>query len=93
MKNPQKPALPAKLALGRERFEKWRSTHKARSRFPEHLWYLAAKLAREYGLNRTAHTLRLDYNCLKNAHGFIRPQRLSRILPTTSVILWKHMLM
>jgi hypothetical protein len=65
MKNPQKPLLPAKLAYGCERFEKWRSTHKARTRFPEHLWSLAAKLAREYGLNRTAHTLRLDYNCLK----------------------------
>ena len=65
MKNPLKSNLPARLARGRERFEKWRSTHKQRSRFPEHLWSLAAKLAREYGLNRTARTLRLDYNCLK----------------------------
>jgi hypothetical protein len=60
MKNPQKHVLPAKLARGRERFEKWRSVHKARARFPEHLWSLASKLAHEYGLNMTAHTLRLD---------------------------------
>lgn len=65
MKNPSKANLPAKLTRGRERFEKWRSTHKPRARFPKHLWSLAAKLAREYGLNRTARTLRLDYNCLK----------------------------
>jgi hypothetical protein len=65
MKNQKKPLLPAKLALGRKQFEKWRSEHKARARFPEHLWSLAAKLAHEYGLNRTAHTLRLDYKCLK----------------------------
>ena len=65
MKNPQNQVLPAKLALGLEQFEKWRSEHKARTRFPEYLWFMAAKLAREYGLNKTAHTLRLDYNCLK----------------------------
>jgi hypothetical protein len=65
MKNPLKSNLPAKLARGRERFEKWRRTHKPRARFPQQLWTLAAKLAREYGLNRTARTLRLDYNCLK----------------------------
>jgi len=65
MKNPSKANLPAKLARGRERFEKWRSTHKPRARFPKHLWSLAAKLAREYGLNKTSRTLRLDYNCLK----------------------------
>ena len=65
MKNPLKSNLPTKLARGRERFEKWRSTHRPRTRFPERLWSLAAELAREYGLNRTARTLRLDYNCLK----------------------------
>jgi hypothetical protein len=65
MKNPQNQVLPANLALGLDQFEKWRSEHKARARFPEHLWSMATKLAREYGLNKTAHTLRLDYNCLK----------------------------
>jgi hypothetical protein len=65
MKNRQNQVLPENLAYGREQFEKWRGEHKARTRFPEHLWSMAAKLAREYGLNKTAHTLRLDYNCLK----------------------------
>lgn len=65
MKNPTKLNLPAKLACGRRRFESWRSSHKPPTRLSEQLWTLAADLAREYGLNRTARTLRLDYNCLK----------------------------
>jgi len=65
MKNSSKSNLPAKLARGRERFEKWRSKQKFRSRLPEQLWSAAVKLAHEYGVNRTARTLRLDYNCLK----------------------------
>ena len=65
MKNPSKSNLPAKLARGRRCFEQWRSVHKPYSRLPEHLWALAAELAREYGLNKVARILRLDYNCLK----------------------------
>jgi hypothetical protein len=65
MKNPSKSHLPAKLARGRRRFESWRSRHKPPTRLPERLWALAAELACEYGLNKTARTLRLDYNCLK----------------------------
>jgi hypothetical protein len=83
MKNPSKSNLPAKLARGRERFEKWRSTHKQHTRFPKHLWSLAAKLAREYGLNKTARTLRLDYKCLKkrvesNVSGDTSPSALGQ---------------
>lgn len=65
MKYPSKSNLPTKLARGRERFEKWRGKQKSRSRLPEPLWGLAAQLAREYGLSRTARILRLDYHCLK----------------------------
>ena len=65
MKNPSKSNLPAKLARGRERFEKWRKKHKKRTRLPEQLWSAAVKLAHEYGVNRTARVLRLDYNGLK----------------------------
>jgi hypothetical protein len=65
MKSPSKSNLPAKLARGRERFEKWRSKQKARTRLPEPLWSAAVKLAHEYGVNRTARVLRLDYNGLK----------------------------
>ncbi len=91
MKNQQNQVLPANLTLGLEQFENWRSEHKARTRFPEHLWSMAAKLAREYGLNKTAHTLRLDYNCLKKRidtavsgnmpHTEVKPQFL-QLLPS-----------
>jgi len=65
MKNRLKSNLPAQLARGRERFEKWRSKQKTRSRLPEPLWLAAVKLAQRYGVNRTARALRLDYNGLK----------------------------
>ncbi len=57
--------VPARLERLRRRFERWRRTHKARSRIPEPLWASAVKLAGTYGLNRTARTLRLDYYAFK----------------------------
>jgi hypothetical protein len=65
MKNRLKLKLPAKLARGRERFDKFRKKHKGYRRLPESLWSAAVKLAQTYGVNRTAHTLRLDYSGLK----------------------------
>ncbi len=65
MKKSSKSQLPAKLAQGCSRFEKWRNSHKLRSRLPKHLWSLAVELAREFGLSKTASILRLDYNVLK----------------------------
>jgi hypothetical protein len=70
MKKRSKSNLPAKLARGRERFEKWRRKHKAYRRLPEYLWSAAAKLAGEYGINRTARALRLDYSGLKKRIDF-----------------------
>jgi hypothetical protein len=58
-------SLPARLERLRRRFERWRGTHKARSRISEPLWASAVKMAGTYGLNRTARTLRLDYYVLK----------------------------
>jgi len=57
--------LPARLERLRQRFERWRGTHKTRSRIPELLWGSAVKMAGTYGLNQTARTLRLDYYALK----------------------------
>ena len=57
--------LPARLEGLRRRFERWRGTHKARSRIPEAFWGSAARMAGRYGLHRTAKTLRLDYYALK----------------------------
>ena len=65
MKNPSKAKVPARLDRGRRRFETWRRKHKTRCRLPEPLWVAAVKLAREYGVNRTARILRLEYRALK----------------------------
>jgi hypothetical protein len=59
------PCLPARLEGLRRRFERWRGTHRVRSRIPEPLWESAVKMAGMYGLNRTAKALRLDYYVLK----------------------------
>ncbi len=65
MKNLPRAPLPAKLVQGRKCFEQWRNQQTRRARLPKHLWSLATELAREFGLSRTACTLRLSYNCLK----------------------------
>ena len=65
MKHRSKSPLPAKLAQGLKCLERWRSQHKPRTRLPDPLWSLATELAREFGLNPTASTLRLDYYRLK----------------------------
>ena len=49
----------------RRQFEHWRQSRTGRSRVPEDLWGLAAGVAGEYGLYRTARELRLNYNALK----------------------------
>ena len=65
MKNRSKSDVPARLVRWRERFDKFRKTHKGYRRLPESLWSAAVKLAQVYGVNRTARTLRLDYNALR----------------------------
>jgi len=57
--------LPEHLQQLRQRLEEWRNAHARRSRLPEELWAAAVELARQHGLFRTAHTLRLDYTNLK----------------------------
>jgi hypothetical protein len=57
--------LPGKLARGFRQFELWRGQQEKRGRLPDHLWSLAVELAREFGVSRTAKTLRLAYNTLK----------------------------
>ena len=55
----------ARVEAVRRRFELWRRTRRGRARIPEKLWTSAAKLAATYGVCRTARTLGLDYNALK----------------------------
>jgi hypothetical protein len=57
--------LPARLEQTRQRFDRWRETRKVRSRIPESLWSSAVRMARTYGVNRTAQALRIDYYSLK----------------------------
>ena len=44
----------------RRRFAEFRSTHVVRSRLPEELWAVAAKLARRDGIEATAQALEVD---------------------------------
>ena len=57
----QESLLPAPILDAVRRFERWRSFRGPRERVPEPLWELTAKLAAEFGINRTARALRLDY--------------------------------
>ena len=58
--------VAARLDAARREFETWRQSRTSRSRIPETLWILAADLARECGVFRTARELHLDYSALKN---------------------------
>ena len=51
-----------------KRLDAWRKSKKPRSRIPETLWAAAVRAAVQYGINRTAKTLRLDYYNLKKRH-------------------------
>jgi hypothetical protein len=57
--------LPAGLDRLRKRLERWRQTRKPRSRIPDSIWAAAVTVAKTYGVNRTARTLRLAYYSLK----------------------------
>ena len=57
---PDKDALaPVPLLQFSRQLEEWRNAHPPRSRLPEEIWTAAVELARQHGLFRTAHTLRL----------------------------------
>lgn len=57
--------VPAGLKEAARRFEEWRNGHVGRRPIPATLWALAAELAGQYGVFRTAQVLRLDYGKLK----------------------------
>ncbi len=58
--------VAARFEAARREFETWRQSRTGRSRIPENLWTLAADLARECGVFRTARELHLDYSGLRN---------------------------
>jgi hypothetical protein len=58
-------AIPEPIAQLQQQLNQWRSTNRPRTRLPEPFWNAAVELARQYGIYRTAHPLRLDYADLK----------------------------
>ena len=61
----QQNSIPEPIAQLEQQLAQWRSTNQPRARLPETLWNAAVELARQYGVYRTAHSLRLDYVGLK----------------------------
>lgn len=53
------------LHATKRQFTRWRASHLAGTRIPDHLWDAAVKLANVHGLSRTARTLGLDYSSLR----------------------------
>ena len=64
VRNRRTSVIPVRLEEARRRFERWRETRKLR-RIPEELWSLAAALAKEHGVHRTARVLRLNDDSLR----------------------------
>ena len=65
--------LPVPLQRAEEQFQRWRKTRQRGTPIPERLWSLAIELARLYGMNKTASTLKLDYYGLKKRLGESTP--------------------
>ena len=57
--------VPEAIVQLQVRLDQWRSAQKGRTKLPESFWLAAIDLAKQYGVFRTAHTLRLDYTRLK----------------------------
>ena len=62
------------LEQARRRFAEFRSTHPVRSRLPEELWAMAAKLARRDGITATARVLGVDRPSLQKWTDRLEPR-------------------
>ena len=74
-------AVPEDLEQLRHRFEDFRKAQPGHSRLPESLWAAATELAKRYGVNPTARTLRLEYGGLRKRVEN-RPRRKAKSLKT-----------
>src|SRR4029453_17831709 len=63
--NRQHSVIAEPIAQLQRHLEQIRSRQPPRSKLPESLWGAAVELARQYGVYRVAHALRLDYVGLK----------------------------
>jgi hypothetical protein len=79
--------IPVGLKEAEERFAQWRSSQSGRRPIPEALWQLAAELAGQHGIFRTAQVLRLDYTRLKQRTRTVAPGRKRRTASPTFVEL------
>ncbi len=57
--------VPPDLVRGRSRFLAWRGQRKQGDRIPQPLWAMATRLAKTYGVSRTAKVLGLDFYSVK----------------------------
>jgi len=77
----QKP-IPEPITQLQQQLNEWRGTNRPRTRLPEPFWNAAVELARQYGIYRTAHPLRLDYADLKQrllGRQSRRPKRAGKV--------------
>lgn len=79
--------IPVGMRRACRRFEHWRKGHKARLPIPEKLWAVAAQVAREHGVFRTAKVLRLEYGKLKRIAEGIAPSARAASAATAFVEL------
>lgn len=89
---------PAGLKEAQQRFAQWRSSHSGRRPIPEPLWALAAELASQHGVFRTAQVLRLDYTKLKQrmlanciAHGDASLWMWQQTFPRNAGMCWNRL--
>ena len=64
-KPPAAPDIPPEVEALRRQVEQWRQTRRHREPMPDPLWWLAARLARQYGVARISRFAQLDYYSLK----------------------------
>ena len=61
--------IPEPISQLQRQLDQFRSTQARRTKLPESLWQAAVELARQHGVYRVAHPLRLDYMGLKKRLG------------------------
>jgi len=67
---PRQPKqVPEAIVQLQEQLNQWRSARQGRTKLPKSFWQSAIELAKQYGVYRTAHALRLDYMRLKKGLG------------------------
>jgi hypothetical protein len=76
--------IPEAIVQLQHQLEQFRDCHAHRTRLPESLWQAAVELARQHGLYKVAHPLRLDYVQLKKRLGGVFESAAKRASAVTS---------